>query len=601
MDDRLDFTLSFEQLKAKYAYALREFDERPPEFVPRRKLTAAGVALLCHQAIDDLDTIERMAREAREAERRAARDLRERQRQHPLYHTHHRADLLKAWKERGEPHIPPKALQGFTDWVMRHADALEDDIRQHAETLSRIPMADLTERLGTYADRFAGKAPIERTERNIRRALRAAFRRFNEQAAHILHLVGYHGQKYVSHENRKARRHQLHQQQRWIEASTVEGPHLPKPIPLSACIRTVEARAAELYALSKGLETYMATQGRVALFVTLTAPAHYHPNPANGQSTWDGSSVTDSHIWFTQQWARLRTDLKNNGIRMDGMRVTEPHKDGAEHWHVLIYARPDDLDTIKASIARRFAHSPKAIRFEEVSCEPNNKKKASPASYMQKYILKALTLTAATDGHDTDGHDTDDTDTEAPDDGISSHRQDTGARAAATSGHDTAGAAAADAWRSTWSIRGFQFFGLLYGKQTLWRELRRLNQQPDDPAARRLWRAARGTRAHDFIAALDTDRPDLATIRETVPIWTDPDPATGETQPAGHRAGRILGVEINGQQYMTRPATACQITTDYAAMRDPYDMGYTVIPSGPRGAAESDHGPPRSPPDTVAA
>jgi len=587
MDDRLDLTLSFEQLKAKYAYALKEWDERPPEFVPRRRLTAAGAALLYQPDLDDAAEIE--AREAREAERQAARDLRERQRQHPLYHTHHRDRLLQTWAKTGEPAIPPKALHGFTQWVMRHADALEDDVRQHAATLAKLPMADLALRLGTYADRFAGKDPIERTERNIRRALRAAFRRFNEQSAHILHLVGRHGQRYVSNENKKARRHQLHQQQRWVEASTVEGPHLPKPIPLSACIRTVEARAAELYALSKGLETYMAAQGRVALFVTLTSPARYHPNPTNGQQCWDGSSVTDSHKWFTRQWALLRTDLKNEGIRMDGMRVTEPHQDGAEHWHVLIYARPEEIADIKAAIARRFAHSLKAVRFEEGLCSDPANKRASAASYMQKYILKALTLTGATTGNPN---------IEASSDPMGRHTQDTGA---AAPGHDTAGAEAADAWRSTWGIRGFQFFGILYGKQTLWRELRRLEHQPDDPAARRLWRAARGTRAHEFIAALDTDRPELATIREMVPTWTDPDPDTGETQPAGYKAGRILGIEINGQQYLTHAATACLITTDYTAMRDPHATGYTVIPSGPRGGIETDHGPPGAPPDTVVA
>jgi len=561
----------WEALKRKYADALREFDDRKPEFVPRRKLTAAGAALLYRPDLDD--AAEMAAREAREAERQAARELRERQRQHPLYNTHHRPQLLQAWAKHGEPAIPPKALHGFTQWVMRHANALEDEVRHLAKNLAKVPMAELDMRLGTYADRFNGKAPIERNERNIRRALRSAFRRFNEQTAHILRLVGHNGQRYVSNENRKARRQQLHQQQRWIEASTVEGPHLPRPLPLTACIRTVEARAAELYALSKGLETYMTAQGRVALFVTLTAPARFHPNPTNGVSSWDGSSVTESHSWFTQTWARLRTDLKNIGIRMDGMRVTEPHQDGAEHWHVLIYARPDQITEIKTAIAGRFAHSLKAVRYEEGFCSDPKNGKASAASYMQKYILKALTLTTAR-AQNMEG--TDDENIKATYRNMGRQDKDNEAD------QDRTGAESADAWRSTWGIRGFQFFGILYGKQTLWRELRRLNLQPEEPDARRLWRAARGTRAHEFIAALDANRPTVATIREKEGNYEGQNPNKEETQPAGYRAGRILGIEINGQQYMTRATTACTITTEYAEMRDPYDTGYTVIHSSPR-------------------
>jgi len=573
--------------------ALAEIDARPAQYMPRRRITAAGVALMAHQVLDDLDQRERAAREARDRAEAEARELRERQRRHPLYHTHHRDQLLKTWKEHGEPAIPPRALDSFTPWIMQHANALEDDVRQYAKILEKSQNQTIIDRLGKYADRFyRDKNPAELTQRNIRRALRSAFRQFNEQAAHVLKIVGKKGQKYISNDNKSNRRHQLKQQQRWIEASSVEGPHLPKPISLSACIRTVEARAAELYALSKGLETYMATQGKVALFVTLTSPAHFHPNPTYGQNSWDGSSVTDSHQWFTQQWSRFRTDLKNKRIRINGMRVTEPHQDGAEHWHVLIYASNNEMDDIKSAISKRFGHSKNSAVFEEGFISDPEHGKASAASYMQKYLLKALTLTGQPNG--TNG-------TEGTDGlGMGTPANDTKQPAE----HGTAGAEAADAWRATWNIRGFQFFGLLYGKQTLWRELRRLDHQPDDPTARRLWRAARGTRAHLFIAALDTDRPEVAAIRELHGVWSDPDPATGETQLMGYKAGRILGIEVNGCRYLTRPATACRITTDYSGMRDPCDQGYTVIhscPSGEKGFPDFDHPPPNRPPRSAAA
>jgi hypothetical protein len=583
---------SFEALKRKYADALREFDERPPEFVPRRRITAAGVALLYSPDLDDI--AERAAREAREAERQAARELRERQRQHPLYNTHHRDQLIQHWEQRGEPTMPPKALDGFTQWIMRHANALEDDVRQYAKTLERSHKATIIERLGKYADGFyRDKNPTELTQRNIRRALRSAFRQFNEQAAHILGIVGHNGQKYISRDNLLTRKEQLRKQKSWINASTVEGPHLKQPLPLAACIRTIEARIAEMYALNKGLEKYMfSAKGRTALFVTLTAPAYFHPNPTNGQNSWDGSSVTDSHEWFTKTWARFRTDLKNKGINIDGMRVTEPHKDGSEHWHVLMYVKPDDLPTVKAAIQRRFKHSERAVTFSEEAPDDKESKKASPASYMMKYITKGITP----EDEEEEDNDTPPI-TRKPMTPEEIKKKNT-----------KASAAAADAWRATWGVRAFQFFGILYGKQTLWRELRRLQEQPDEPTARRLWRAARGTRAHDFIAALDTDAPEIATIRETVATWTAPDPDTGEARPDGYKAGRIIGVQINDTQYRTRAAKACNIVTDFASMQDPHNYNginkYTVIPSDPRGMEgfpDFDHGPPGAPPATVAA
>jgi len=556
---------SFEALRRKYASALAEWDATPPWYRPRWQVTPQGKALFFDPA--DARQAEINAGRARDAERRAARELRERQRQHPLYNTHHRDRLLQTWAKTGEPAIPPKALQGFTDWVMRHANALEDDVRQYAKTLEKSQIQTITERLGKYADRFyRDKNPAELTQRNLRRALRSAFRQFNEQSAHILQLVGKDKQRYVSNETKKARRHQLSQQQKWIEATTVTAPD--KTLPLKDCIRTAEHRFAELYTLVKGQEEYFTSHGLIPMFTTLTCPAEFHPNPTNGHNSWDGSTPTDSHVWFNNQWQKTRAYLAKIGIRLEGFRVTEPHADGAEHWHAMMYVKEHDITTVQETIVKYFGHSEHAVRFKVDFLE---KGKASAAGYMLKYLVKTINAKAILKTSAAN-------DPEMRDD-----------------------ADGADAWRSTWHLRAFQFFGAMFGKQTLWRELRRITAQPTEPAAKVLWRAARGGRAALFLSHIITDAPELAVIREVKQEWTQPDPTTGETEPV-EKKGRIVGIEINHIRYITHD-TRWTLETDYTAFREDISA-VTVIHKAPRGGMEGSpfaHAPPNGMPKTEAA
>ena len=472
------------------------------------------------------------------------------QRAHPLYNSQHRKKLLENWTSDG-PDVPPLALDGFTDWIARHADASEDDVRQQAEALQTATAGTITDRLGTHADKFfRAKDPTPRTERNFRRTLRSAYRQFNEQAAHILNLVQRgSGQEYVSNTTRNNRKWQLAAQQKWIDATTVSNGETTAK--LTDCIRTAEHRYSELYTLVKGQESYFTSQGRVALFVTLTTPAEYHPSPSHGRNQWDGSSVRDSHQWFNDNWQCMRADLAKHGIRLDGFRVTEPHKDGSEHWHLMTYVKKSQLATIKSTFLDYFGHSEHSVKFKADFSKNVEEKKATAASYMLKYLIKTINSGAA------EG-------TSAANDEKFSQEAD-----------------AADAWRSTWNIRGFQFFGVLFGKQTLWRELRRLEEQPEEKDAKTLWRAARGGRAHLFIACIKEQEPALATLREVITEWTDPDLETGETFPIEKKGrGRVVGVAVNQVQYITH-TSKWTLETDYRALNDEF-CEVTVIHKNPR-------------------
>lgn len=530
-------------LSSRYAEALRDFDSRAAQYVPRRMTTAIGTACLLYIS----DGAERQARLLRDESRKAETLLREQQRKHPLYKTHHQKRLLDTWTGAG-PDVPPLAMDHFTTWTMRHADADEDAVREHAEAFETASMETILERLGGFGTKFfRTENPTPRTQRNFRRTLRAAFRQFNEQAAHILKIVKKGQEEYVSNITRNNRKWQLAAQQKWIDATTVSDGE--RTVKLADCIRTAEHRYSELYTLVKGQESYFTSQGRVALFVTLTTPAEYHPSPSHGRNQWDGSSVRDSHQWFNDNWQCMRADLAKHGIRLDGFRVTEPHKDGSEHWHLMTYVKKSQLATIKSTFLDYFGHSEHSVKFKADFSKNVEEKKATAASYMLKYLIKTINSGAA------EG-------TSAANDQLFSSEAD-----------------AADAWRSAWGIRGFQFFGVLFGKQTLWRELRRLEQQPEEKDALTLWRAARGGRAHLFIACIKEQEPALATLREVITEWTDPDLETGETFPI-EKKGRVVGVAVNQVQYITH-TSKWTLETDYRALNDEF-CEVTVIHKNPR-------------------
>lgn len=498
---------------------------------------------------------------------REAEELAKRQ-QHPLFNTLYRDELLKFWDNHGKPpEMPEKALDGFTGWITRHAASSEDDVREMADAMETDKEHTIRYKLGSLADKFFDDyKPTPLTARNLRRTLRSAFRQCNEQTAHIIGIVKKgSGQEYVSDITRNSRRWQLKTQDKWIRATTVSttrtdqttGKEKPFSMSLAQCTRTPEQRFAELYTLQHGQESYFISQGYIPVFVTLTTPAQYHPSPSHGKSSWTGLSVRDSHDWFNERWQHMRSDLAKHGIRLEGFRVTEPHKDGSEHWHIMVYVIKNQMETIKSTFSGYFGHSDHAVKFITDFAAPGKgeKGKASAASYMLKYVIKSINRGAAAG-------------TSAADDQNFLQEAD-----------------AADAWRSTWGIRSFQFFGTLFGKQTLWRELRRLDEQPTETAAMALWRAARGGRAHHFIAHLIQLEPDLATIHEMTQDFTEPDPDTGEIHQI-IKKGRIVGIDINNYFYLTHECR-WELETDYSLLNEDFKFKgqteVTVIHKNPRG------------------
>lgn len=226
-------------------------------------------------------------------------------------------------------------------------------------------------------------------------------------------------------------------------------------------------KAAEIYAMVKGLEAYAKEDGKTWAFLTLTAPARMHSNPKKGKNSWDGTPPDVACDHLLKNWqeveASCRTTLK---IVMSGVHVTEAHEDACPHLHGMVFANPEDMGKIEAEFRKKPDWKSEAgMKFVL------NNGKASAASYLFEYILKSIGSIEKLKGENGSN----------------------------------------DAWRSTWDIRSHAFFGM--PPKGLWRDLRALKICPIEPLLAGLWRAAHNGDAKTFIGlagglnVLTKDRP----------------------------------------------------------------------------------------------
>lgn len=210
-------------------------------------------------------------------------------------------------------------------------------------------------------------------------------------------------------------------------------------------------RRCELMTRIRGFENICNELGYVGEFYTITAPSKYHATTKAGyrNTKWKGSSPSETQGYLTNLWARIRSKLHREEIRIFGIRVAEPHHDGTPHWHMLMFMLPEDVESVRR-IIRDYAwqednhelksDKAKKARFHAEAIDPE---KGSATGYVAKYISKNI------DGYALDGE-TDD---------------ESGELLKET-------APAVSAWAARWHIRQFQFIG--GAPVTVYRELRRL-------------------------------------------------------------------------------------------------------------------------------
>lgn len=223
--------------------------------------------------------------------------------------------------------------------------------------------------------------------------------------------------------------------------------------------RTHYQKFSELYVRVKAMESIAEENGWTWSMITLTCPSNFHPSPSKGKCSWDKSTPKEGHNFLSKLWRNIQRSLSNKGIlpgvKYFGLRVVEPHEDGCPHWHILIFHSPSCYPVITDEVKKRFNWSDIAadikcdlpVYFDSKGLGEN---KASAATYLFPYIMKNI---PAESNQLSFFHD------EAPNPNCMKSSTLTLLRV--------------DAWRRTYKIRAFAFFGV-NGSITLWRELRRL-------------------------------------------------------------------------------------------------------------------------------
>lgn len=327
-----------------------------------------------------------------------------------------------------------------------------------------------------------------------RRFLRKNIWQARERLYIKLGLIGGNAASYASPDAIKTRRHQLRATDEWLDSTVIINEEGKKLVLRKAIGDPRERRLAKILAFVNGLEGIARDENLEVMMITVTLEPNWHPNPTSQSHghQWNGKYPDEANRELTGRFAAIRKRLDGcsriNKIRLTGFRVSEPHRDGCPHWHIVVLVQPADRIRVLAEFMNAFPHKlkirgssgtetdqyfdtrdqliggvgrpgrPKPGRLEGAQVEvlPFSKtpRGANLSGYMLKYLLKVI-------------------DNNATDEASTAQR-------------------AVDAHRMVWKIRALQFFGI---KNALsrWDELRRAKEPPSEAFLFDLWAAARGS------------------------------------------------------------------------------------------------------------
>ncbi len=360
-----------------------------------------------------------------------------------------------------------------------------------------------------------------------RRQMRSAYARWREAQYVRLGRVRKGLALYVSDDGLSYRREQRRRNDDLLHALVAvsdAGDCLSLADVADATVSNPRLRRNECMTRLRGIEDFADARGHASEFWTVTAPSSFHRYRMTGAGMYrlnrkySGATPRDAQAHLAAVWVHARAEFHKAGLTVYGFRVAEPHHDGCPHWHMLVFGPADDLRRAR-EIMRRQAL---AVDGDEAGAgkrrfvvEEIDRARGSAVGYVAKYISKHL-----------DGE------------GMAGLTDENGAAISEA-------IARVDAWRSIWGIRQFQFFHT--GAVTVWRELRRMKEEPTG-AIREAWQAVQGEQVGgsgaraDWAAFLD------AIERQPVRIVTA-EAGRGEY---GEPLQQIKGLECGGVCYLTR-------------------------------------------------
>ncbi len=284
------------------------------------------------------------------------------------------------------------------------------------------------------------------------RNLRNSHAKAREHAAIGADKVHARGEVYCSDDTLDRRGQQLRRNAQLMAdielVSQESGEVISLQAAAAAGMANQENRRNELMTRIRGFEELAARRGDVCTFVTATCPARMHAMLHNGKRNpkYDGTTPDKAQKYLTECWARVRAAWARVGVRVYGLRVSEPHHDGTPHWHMVLFHGGGFAETaLRSYITAYFladnGNEPGAaenrVKFVRI-----NPAKGTATGYVMKYVAKNI---GGIHGEESD-------EAEASSESL---------------------AARVEAWASTWRIRQFQQIGGHF--VTIWRELRRVD------------------------------------------------------------------------------------------------------------------------------
>lgn len=320
-----------------------------------------------------------------------------------------------------------------------------------------------------------------------KKSLRVQTLRENEAIERAQGSVRRKLQVYVSDHAVHTKRHRAKANRRTLESLEVvneAGQAFGLQDVADKSVSNPKLRRAELMMRCRGFEETAKYMHHEAVFLTITCPSRFHRISEQGKPNdkWTGATPRDAQNYLNKVWQKIRADWKRAGFTPYGFRVAEPHHDGCPHWHILLFAPPEtlgwfvphrfiaDREDFGAGIlgmAGRHALADSGgergagkRRFTVKRIDPQQ---GSATGYIAKYICKNI------DGVQEDGQ---------------------GMGLDYASGKNAVEASErVRVWASTHGIRQFQQIG--GPSVTVWRELRRLGKDLDQPLQLQLFEGPR--------------------------------------------------------------------------------------------------------------
>ena len=271
-----------------------------------------------------------------------------------------------------------------------------------------------------------------------------------------------------------------------------------------ASVSNPKLRRGELMTRCRGFEEMAEVMGHEAVFLTITAPSRFHKFSQHGDNKkWTGETTSDAQGYLCKVFAKIRAAWKRLGLVVYGFRVSEPHHDGCVHWHLLLFVEAAQVGWFDPALYQTFVDQKRrghigpmlpvvgpslsaaaygggvvgiagayALQSDALergaaehrfTCVNVDKSRGSATGYIAKYICKNI-------------------------DGI----KEDGAQVGLDFDSGTDAEAASQSVRAWACINGIRQFQQIGGPSvTVWRELRRLEEDAEKPIQLQLFEGAR--------------------------------------------------------------------------------------------------------------